>query len=43
MPGPISHFGDLRVVAEIHQGRRTVMAYLLSPLQKAWQEAGRER
>jgi membrane fusion protein, hemolysin D len=30
-------------VAEIHQGNRTVMEYLLSPVQKAWQEAGRER
>lgn len=33
----------MQVVAEIHQGRRTVMAYLLSPVQKAWQEAARER
>lgn len=33
----------MQVVAEIHQGRRTVMEYLLSPVQKAWQEAGRER
>ncbi|MES9858369.1 MAG: HlyD family type I secretion periplasmic adaptor subunit [Sedimenticola sp.] len=29
--------------AEIHLGYRTVMEYLLSPTQKAWQEAGRER
>ncbi len=29
--------------AEIHLGHRTVMEYLLSPTQKAWQEAGRER
>jgi hemolysin D len=33
----------MQVVAEIHQGSRTVMEYLLSPVQKAWQEAGRER
>ena len=33
----------MQVVAEIHQGSRTVMQYLLSPVQKAWQEAGRER
>lgn len=33
----------MQVVAEIHQGQRTVMEYLLSPVQKAWQEAGRER
>lgn len=31
------------VQAEIHQGRRTVLAYLLSPVQKVVQEAGRER
>jgi HlyD family secretion protein len=33
----------MQVVVEIHQGKRTVMAYLLSPVHKAWQEAGRER
>jgi hemolysin D len=33
----------MQVAAEIHQGRRTVMEYLLSPLQKAWHEAARER
>lgn len=32
----------MRVSAEIHQGRRTVMEYLLSPLRRASQEAGRE-
>lgn len=31
------------VTAEIHQGRRTVMEYLLSPVQKVAQEAARER
>ncbi len=30
-------------VAVIHQGRRSVLAYLLLSLQKAWLEAGRER
>ncbi|MCK4784507.1 MAG: HlyD family type I secretion periplasmic adaptor subunit [Desulfobacteraceae bacterium] len=29
--------------AEIHLGTRTVAAYLLSPIRKAWHEAGRER
>jgi HlyD family secretion protein len=33
----------MQAVAEIHQGRRTVIEYLLSPVQKAWQEAARER
>lgn len=33
----------MEAVVEIHQGRRTVMEYLLSPVQQAWQEAGRER
>jgi len=28
---------------EIHQGRRTVMEYLLSPAQRVTSEAGRER
>ncbi len=31
------------VQAEIHQGRRTVLEYLLSPVQKVAQEAARER
>lgn len=31
------------VQAEIHQGRRTVLEYLVSPVQKVAQEAGRER
>lgn len=31
------------VLAEIHQGQRTVLEYLLSPVQKVAQEAGRER
>jgi hemolysin D len=33
----------MQVIAELHQGRRTVMEYLLSPVRKAFQEAGRER
>jgi HlyD family secretion protein len=33
----------MAIVAEIHQGSRTVMEYLLSPVQKVAQEAGRER
>ena len=32
-----------QVVAEIHLGERTVMDYLLSPVQKTVREAGRER
>jgi hypothetical protein len=33
----------MRVNAEIHLGTRTVLEYLLSPLQKTLHEAGRER
>jgi hemolysin D len=33
----------MQVVAEIHQGRRTVFEYLTSPVQKVAKEAGRER
>ena len=33
----------MQVIAEIHLGERTVLEYLLSPVQKAFQEAGRER
>ena len=33
----------MQVVAEINLGRRTVLEYLLSPVQKAVNEAGRER
>jgi len=33
----------MQVAAEIHQGRRTVLEYLLAPLQKAVSEAARER
>lgn len=33
----------MQVIADLHQGRRTVLDYLLSPVQKAWHEAARER
>jgi HlyD family secretion protein len=33
----------MQVVAEINLGRRTVLEYLLSPVRKAFHEAGRER
>ena len=33
----------MAITAEIHQGRRTVMEYLLSPVQRVAAEAGRER
>lgn len=33
----------MALTAEIHQGRRTVMEYLLSPVQRVTSEAGRER
>jgi hemolysin D len=33
----------MQIVAEIHQGKRTVLEYLLSPVTKAVQEAGREK
>jgi len=33
----------MQVSAEINLGSRTVLEYLLSPVQKAVQEAGRER
>ena len=33
----------MQVSAEIHQGQRTVLEYLLSPVQKVVQEAARER
>jgi hemolysin D len=33
----------MQVAAEIQQGQRSVMEYLLSPVQKTGQEAARER
>ena len=41
--GQLSLTPGMQVIAEIHQGRRSVLEYLLSPVQKATQEAGRER
>jgi hemolysin D len=40
---PLVLSAGMQVVAEINQGRRTVLEYLLSPVQKAVSEAGRER
>jgi len=33
----------MQVIAEIHQGERTVLEYLLSPIRHVMQESGRER
>ena len=33
----------MQVAGEIHLGTRTILEYLLSPIQKAFHEAGRER
>jgi HlyD family secretion protein len=33
----------MQVAGEIHLGTRTILEYLLSPVQKAFHEAGRER
>ena len=33
----------MQVMAEVNLGSRTVLEYLLSPVQKAFHEAGRER
>ena len=33
----------MQVVAELHLGERSVLEYLLSPVRKAFHEAGRER
>ena len=40
---PLQLASGMQVVAEIHQGKRTVLEYLLSPVQKVVSEAGRER
>ena len=40
---PLKLSPGMAVVAEIHQGSRTVMEYLISPVQKVAQESGRER
>ncbi len=33
----------MQVAGEIHLGTRSILEYLLSPVQKAWHESGRER
>jgi HlyD family secretion protein len=33
----------MQVAGEIHLGTRSVIEYVLSPVRKAWHEAGRER
>jgi HlyD family secretion protein len=33
----------MQVSSEIHLGTRSILEYVLSPVQKAWHEAGRER
>jgi len=40
---PLLLVSGMQVSAEIHLGQRSLLAYLLAPLQKAWHEAGRER
>jgi len=40
---PLRLAPGMAVQAEIHQGRRTVLEYLLSPVQKVASEAARER
>lgn len=37
------HGAGMQASAEMLLGRRTVMEYLLSPVQKVFHEAGRER
>ncbi|MEO8674226.1 MAG: HlyD family type I secretion periplasmic adaptor subunit [Casimicrobiaceae bacterium] len=39
----LSLISGMQVSAEIKLGERTVLEYLLAPVQKAWHEAGRER
>ena len=40
---PLHLTAGMQVVADIYLGRRSVLEYLLSPVQKAWMEAARER
>jgi membrane fusion protein, hemolysin D len=40
---PLHLISGMQVSAEIKLGERTVLEYLLAPVQKAWHEAGRER
>lgn len=41
--GSMSLSAGMAVTAEVHQGRRSVLEYLLSPIKKVAQEAARER
>ncbi|MDZ4074025.1 MAG: HlyD family type I secretion periplasmic adaptor subunit [Hylemonella sp.] len=41
--GTLNVGAGMQVVAEVNQGRRTVLEYLLSPVSKAVREAGREK
>lgn len=41
--GQLKLMPGMQVIAEINQGRRTVMEYLLSPIQKTLHDSGRER
>lgn len=45
--GPEGNFmnvgAGMQLVSEIHQGKRTVLEYLLSPVAKAAKEAAREK
>jgi len=41
--GALALVPGMLVMAEIHQGRRTVLEYLLSPIQRVGSEAARER
>jgi hemolysin D len=41
--GALDLTAGMEVTAEINEGRRTVLEYLLSPVRKAVQESGRER
>jgi len=40
---PLKLVAGMQVVAEIHQGRRTVLEYLVSPIQRTLHDSGRER
>jgi HlyD family secretion protein len=40
---PLKLTPGMAATIEIHPGRRTVMEYLLSPVQRVTSEAGRER
>lgn len=40
---PLALSAGMQVTVEINQGKRTVLEYLLSPVQRIVSEAGRER